>query len=125
MHKVPAAHKSGCLKHATFSTGVRPSDRKPEPIPDNIPNFDAVRFVSLLEKEGFSKNQSMAVMSALDDVVEERYEYHRAPTKVHALLTLEIHSASTIKYSLISKADQEVVSNYIRQQMHLRRPSDT
>lgn len=81
MHEVPAAHKSGCLKHATFSTGVRPSDRKPEPIPDNIPNFDAVRFVSLLEKEGFSKNQSMAVMSALDDVVEERYEYHRPPDR--------------------------------------------
>jgi hypothetical protein len=60
------------LLQARISTGVPPSDRKPESIPSTIPNFDAARFVSLLEKEGFSKNQAMAVMSALDDVVEER-----------------------------------------------------
>jgi hypothetical protein len=57
---------------ARFSTTPPQSERRAESIPTSIPNFDAVRFVSLLEKEGFSKNQAMSVVSALDDVVEER-----------------------------------------------------
>ncbi|KAI8584347.1 hypothetical protein K450DRAFT_219400 [Umbelopsis ramanniana AG] len=76
---------------ARFSSTPSQSEHRAETIPTSLPNFDAVRFVSLLEKEGFSKNQAMAVVSALDDVVEE--------------------SASIIKYSLISKADQELTIN--------------
>ncbi|CAO3686089.1 unnamed protein product [Umbelopsis vinacea] len=66
--KRPVINKSIESKHllqARISTGVPPSDRKPESIPSTIPNFDAVH-----------------------DVVEE--------------------SASIIKYSVISKADQEL-----------------
>ncbi|KAG2183015.1 hypothetical protein INT44_005996 [Umbelopsis vinacea] len=76
---------------ARFTTTPSQSDQRAESIPTSLPNFDAVRFASLLEKEGFSKNQAKAVVSALDDVVEE--------------------SASIIKYSLISKADQELTIN--------------
>lgn len=37
------------------------------------PYFDADRFAQLLEKEGFSAGQAKAVINALDDVVDERY----------------------------------------------------
>ncbi|KAI8339950.1 hypothetical protein BC941DRAFT_419000 [Chlamydoabsidia padenii] len=37
----------------------------------HMPYFDAERFATLLEKEGFSASQSRAVINALDDVVDE------------------------------------------------------
>lgn len=37
-----------------------------------MPVFDAERFAQLLEREGFSARQARAVISALDDVVDER-----------------------------------------------------
>lgn len=38
----------------------------------HMPYFDAERFATLLEREGFSASQSRAVINALDDVVDER-----------------------------------------------------
>lgn len=40
-----------------------------------IPYFDAERFARLLEKEGFSAVQAKTVINALDDVVDERYDW--------------------------------------------------
>lgn len=36
-------------------------------------HFDTHRFVEKLERDGFSRQQSEAIMNALDEVVTERY----------------------------------------------------
>lgn len=39
-------------------------------------HFDTLKFVQRLQEEGFSEAQSVALMSALSDVIEERYYLH-------------------------------------------------
>ncbi|KAF7726647.1 hypothetical protein EC973_008520 [Apophysomyces ossiformis] len=71
--------------------------RKDEPMPSverirrSMPYFDADRFAKLLEKEGFSSKQARAVITALDDVVDE--------------CTINVTN------SLVSKADQNKTIN--------------
>jgi nitrate reductase NapAB chaperone NapD len=65
------------INHARLSTTTRTFDQRSDLTPISVPDFDAAKFVSLLEQEGFTKNQSMVVLSALDDVVEERLVFHR------------------------------------------------
>lgn len=60
------------INHARLSTTSRTFDPTNDPKAASLPEFDAARFVSLLEQEGFTQKQSMAVLTALDDVVDER-----------------------------------------------------
>lgn len=39
-------------------------------------HFDTLKFVKKLESEGFTAQQSKAVMQALSDVILERYVHH-------------------------------------------------
>lgn len=49
-------------------------------------HFDTLKFVQRLKDEGFSEEQSVAMMKVLSDVIEERYLLH-APPNLDTLLT--------------------------------------
>jgi len=38
-------------------------------------HFDTLKFVQRLQEDGFSEEQSVAMMKVLNDVIEERYIY--------------------------------------------------
>ncbi|KAI6779696.1 uncharacterized protein J7T54_005726 [Emericellopsis cladophorae] len=61
-HRAPSRHLSPILQRATFHT-TAPLSR------DH--HFDTLRFVQRLQDEGFTTEQSVAMMKVLNDVIEE------------------------------------------------------
>jgi hypothetical protein len=59
-------------RHGFHTTPARPKDH----------HFDTLKFVQRLQAEGFSEEQSEALMRVLSDVIEERYTI----TSIHSLL---------------------------------------
>jgi hypothetical protein len=55
--------ESPILKRAFHATAVRQRDH----------HFDTLKFVKRLQSEGFTEEQSVAMMKVLNDVIEERY----------------------------------------------------
>jgi hypothetical protein len=51
------------LRHAFHATARRERDH----------HFDTLKFVQKLQSEGFTEEQSTAMMKVLNDVIEERY----------------------------------------------------
>lgn len=57
-----AARESPVLRRALHATAPRPRDH----------HFDTLKFVKRLQSEGFTEEQSVAMMKVLNDVIEER-----------------------------------------------------
>lgn len=54
--------RSPILSRAFHATAMRPRDH----------HFDTLKFVKRLQGEGFTEEQSVAMMKVLNDVIEER-----------------------------------------------------
>lgn len=46
-------------------------------------HFDTLKFVQRLQGEGFTEEQSVAMMKVLNDVIEERSEKNHRPSHTH------------------------------------------
>lgn len=60
----PRRTDSPTLRRAFHATAIRQRDHY----------FDTLKFVKRLKSEGFTEEQSVAMMKVLNDVIEERYE---------------------------------------------------
>ncbi|KAK4092749.1 Protein FMP32 [Purpureocillium lilacinum] len=72
------ARRSPILRRAFHATALRQRDH----------HFDTLKFVKRLQSEGFTEEQSVAMMKVLNDVIEERYRRRSLPYRafVHGRL---------------------------------------
>lgn len=59
--------KQQCIRRDFHVTGARQRDH----------HFDTLKFVQRLRDEGFTEEQAAAMMTVLNDVIEERYDRPR------------------------------------------------
>ena len=73
-------------------------------------HFDTLKFVQRLREEGFSEEQSVALMRAMSDVIEERFFIsNTCGTTIHSELTW-FHSIQNLTRTMVLKEDQEKIT---------------
>lgn len=73
-------------------------------------HFDTLKFVQRLQEEGFSEEQSVALMRAMSDVIEERFVIpDTCGTTIHSELTW-FHSIQNLTRTMVLKEDQEKIT---------------
>lgn len=72
-------------------------------------HFDTLKFVQRLQSEGFTEEQSVAMMKVLNDVIEERYAQETEPSPISFLPTClhrsSKHSIQNLTRTMVPRED--------------------